>query len=173
MTKIWAHDAHCNTNHTAGPEACPPPREDDDRSVFESISTATLLKPGDRVLLTVSRRWSQQQLHDANEYVGKNWPDIEFVFATEVDDVVINLPRRLAVADESRTDCVKIAGWSGRGLVLAAGNAEVTPQQLLEFAKQAVEAFPDGVIRIEEYALRVTELTGDEKAQPYLRFGSG
>jgi len=75
--------------------------------------------------------------------------------------------------DKSRTECVKVAGWSGRGLVLSAGNAEVTPQQLYAFARQAIEEFPDGVIRIEEYALRVTELSGDERAQPNLRFGVG
>jgi hypothetical protein len=26
--KTWAHDAHCNTVHPAGPEPCPPPREE-------------------------------------------------------------------------------------------------------------------------------------------------
>lgn len=74
--------------------------------------------------------------------------------------------------DESRTECVQIAGWSGRGLVLSAGNAEVTPQQLLEFAARVVADFPNTVVRIEEHALRVTELSGDYEAQPYLRFGS-
>lgn len=71
---------------------------------------------------------------------------------------------------EERTACVKIGGWSGRGLALSSGNAVVTTAQLLAFAARAIEEFPDGVVRIEEYALRVTELTGDDHAQPHLRF---
>ncbi len=60
-----------------------------DRSVFEGISSATLLRPGDRVLLTVSGRWTMQQFDEANKYTGGRWPDIEFVFITEVESVVI------------------------------------------------------------------------------------
>lgn len=25
MSPVWSHDHYCNTDHVAGPEACPPP----------------------------------------------------------------------------------------------------------------------------------------------------
>lgn len=27
MSPVWAHEAYCNTDHVAGPEACPSPRD--------------------------------------------------------------------------------------------------------------------------------------------------
>lgn len=59
------------------------------RSVFEGISSATLLKPGDRVLLTVSARWTMHHSHEADRYLSERWPDVEFVFLTEIDSVLV------------------------------------------------------------------------------------
>ncbi len=82
MAKTYAHDAHCNTIHEAGPEPCPPPREDNDRSVFEAISSATLLKPGDRVLLHMERPWSMQEVDQAKAVLHERAPGVTFVFVT-------------------------------------------------------------------------------------------
>jgi hypothetical protein len=62
---------------------------------------------------------------------------------------------------ESRTDCVRIEAWGWSGLTLNAGNAVVTTAQLLEYAEQAAQLFPDGVVQIDEFVLRVAQETGE------------
>jgi hypothetical protein len=66
------------------------------------------------------------------------------------------------------TECVKIQPWSWCGLTLSAGNGVVSTAQLVDFARQAAAAFPDGVVHIDEYALRVYERQGEA---PRIHFG--
>jgi hypothetical protein len=44
MSEEYAHDAHCNTIHTAGPEPCPPPRPWDGDSVSDHDRAWDLLR---------------------------------------------------------------------------------------------------------------------------------
>lgn len=55
----------------------------DDRSVFECIETATMLKPGDRVLITTSAKWSHEQVQRADGVMAARFPGVEFTFLTE------------------------------------------------------------------------------------------
>lgn len=54
----------------------------------------------------------------------------------------------------------EIQEWSARALTLRAGNSAVTTAKLLEFAERAAALYPDGVVTIEEFALRVIEQDG-------------
>lgn len=71
----------------------------DERKVFEHIESATVLKPGDRVLLTVSRHWSGEELLRADEVLRERFPDVEFVFLSEASAMI--MPSGLA---EENTD---------------------------------------------------------------------
>jgi hypothetical protein len=46
----YAHDPDCNTIHEAGPEPCPPPREDPLLAAEETL----VVRPGDVLVIRVS-----------------------------------------------------------------------------------------------------------------------
>jgi hypothetical protein len=60
-----------------------------DREAFLGIETATIIKPGDRVLLTVDGRWDQRSVADAQKLITERFPDAVFTFVTGVDKVTI------------------------------------------------------------------------------------
>ena len=62
----------------------------DERKVFEHIESATVLKPGDRVLLTVD--WGHRDLEvleEAKSKLAERFPGVEFTFVTDVESVTI------------------------------------------------------------------------------------
>ena len=60
-----------------------------DRAAFEGIQSATILKPGDKVLLTVGRGWDRYQMHLAQHEMSQRFPEVEFLFVCGVEDVVV------------------------------------------------------------------------------------
>jgi len=64
---------------------------DTDRSAFEGIQSATILKPGDRVLLVLAAaHWSPAKARTARDgFLAERFPDVEFTLAIGIDDVVV------------------------------------------------------------------------------------
>lgn len=61
---------------------------DTDRAAFEGIQSATILKPGDRVLLIVEQ-WDMEQLDRARDALSERFPEVEFTYVKGVEDVVV------------------------------------------------------------------------------------
>jgi hypothetical protein len=59
------------------------------RRVFADVETATILKPGDRVLLTVNPQWTPAMVHRAEEIFAERFPGVTFGFAGGVESVVV------------------------------------------------------------------------------------
>lgn len=79
----------------AGAAAVPPPAMSVPppppvpRAAFEGIQSATILKPGDRVLLIVEDRWHMQRRDEARRQLSERFPEVEFTFINGVEDVVV------------------------------------------------------------------------------------
>lgn len=64
----------------------------DDRAAFEGIQSATILKPGDRVLVVVegkSEPGAIEHMRDMRTALHDRFPGTEFTFVFGVDDVVV------------------------------------------------------------------------------------
>lgn len=78
----------------AGAAAVPPPAMSVPppppipRAAFEGIQSATILKPGDRVLLVVSD-WRIDRRDQAVHLLSERFPEAEFTFITGVEDVLV------------------------------------------------------------------------------------
>ena len=60
-----------------------------DRAAFEGIQSATILKPGDKVLLVVAQMLSQRQADNLSQRIADRFPGIDFAFVSGVEDVVV------------------------------------------------------------------------------------
>ena len=66
----------------------------DERIAFEGISSATVLKPGDKVLLTTDKRWSPAQFAEFLETIRKAKEEgpfggIDFLVVSGIDSVTV------------------------------------------------------------------------------------
>ena len=61
----------------------------DDRRAFEGIQSATILRPGDQVLIVVHHVVTQRQAHNLSNRLGEMFPDINFAFVSGVEDVLV------------------------------------------------------------------------------------
>lgn len=56
----YAHDAHCNTVHEAGPDPCPPAHELDE-ILANAYDEAVIVRPGDTLVIRVPQLTSREQ----------------------------------------------------------------------------------------------------------------
>jgi hypothetical protein len=66
-----------------------PPVPSVPRNAFEGIQSATVLKPGDRVLLVVRDGWNRERVDRAARLLAERFPEVEFTFTDRVEDVVV------------------------------------------------------------------------------------
>lgn len=62
---------------------------DTDRAAFEGIQSATILRPGDRVLVVVHHVLSRKQADNMTDRLAAEFPDIHFAFVSGVEDVLV------------------------------------------------------------------------------------
>jgi hypothetical protein len=61
----------------------------EDRTAFESISSATILKPGDKVLVTL-RDWpNPDDIAEYRKRLTERFPGVEFTVASGIDQVAV------------------------------------------------------------------------------------
>jgi phosphoketolase len=60
-----------------------------DRIAFEDITSATILKPGDKVLLVVTGKWTMERIEYAQGILRERFPEAEFTLVSQVDDVIV------------------------------------------------------------------------------------
>jgi hypothetical protein len=60
-----------------------------DRAAFEGIQSATILNPGDRVLVVVGRDLTQRQSDNMSQRLADWFPGVDFAFLSGVEDVVV------------------------------------------------------------------------------------
>jgi phosphoketolase len=73
----------------AAPRCPPEAASNDGRVAFEDVATATILKPGDKVLLVVSGNWTMERVDYAQKLLGERFPDAEFTFVSQVDTMIV------------------------------------------------------------------------------------
>lgn len=62
---------------------------DDAPNPLAGIRTATVLKPGDRVLLVVDSAWSEAHVHRVLDKLKEGAPEVRFLMVCGVGEVVI------------------------------------------------------------------------------------
>lgn len=60
-----------------------------DRNAFEGIQSATILKPGDQILVVVSHVITDRQANDMSQRLAYSFPGVSFAFLSGVEDVVV------------------------------------------------------------------------------------
>ena len=53
------------------------------------VADALVMKPGDRVLLLVSDRWTREFVAEASYVLRERFPDVTFAFVSGVDKAII------------------------------------------------------------------------------------
>lgn len=91
--KTYAHDAHCNTIHEAGPDPCPPERDADAGPDLLAIREAIVVRPGDTLVVRVnpSHGWFRSHLDELAHSIKERLPGIEVLIVT-ADQLVIYRP---------------------------------------------------------------------------------
>jgi hypothetical protein len=59
------------------------------REAFEGIKSATILRPGDSVLLVLDGWPTPRQMEDIQQRLGDRFPDVAFTIASCISDVVV------------------------------------------------------------------------------------
>jgi len=61
----------------------------DDRNPFENVRSATILKPGDRVLIEMIEHATPEQVHNLADQIKERFPDVDFAFVSGVNSVYV------------------------------------------------------------------------------------
>jgi hypothetical protein len=73
----YAHDAHCNTIHEAGPESCPPAR---DLVEVAQAAEAAVLRTGDTLIVRVeAAHTTRQAFEEYADHLKVLLPDVKVV----------------------------------------------------------------------------------------------
>lgn len=65
---------------------------------IEAQYTGLVVRPGDKLVVTVARRMSMKEEHDAREYIQRSIPGVEIVFITEATGMAVYRDESKAVA---------------------------------------------------------------------------
>lgn len=60
-----------------------------DRNAFDDIRSATILKPGDNVLIAVDGRWDMAKLDALTRHLTDRFPEARFTVLSDVDQVIV------------------------------------------------------------------------------------
>lgn len=72
----YAHDAHCNTIHEAGPEPCPPARDHVD---VAQAAEAAVLRAGDTLIVRVESIRTREDFEAYADHLKALLPDVKLV----------------------------------------------------------------------------------------------
>lgn len=76
----YAHDAWCNTIHEAGPDDCPPAREETDLNALAGITEFGVVRPGDKLLLHIQGDLTPSHIARLSEQMQVFLPGVQVAY---------------------------------------------------------------------------------------------